>query len=387
MSQKAGTAFMNKSITPNQIKQNNKSLIYHYIYQNPKVSQQDIAYDLRLSRPTITTNLNALEADGFIQRDGQITTESAGRKAVAYSIVSDYRIAIGVEVLKQSIKIIAVNLYGQPVDHHTLSISYAAKDSYYKKVCQAIIDFQNMQKLSDSQILGVGFAMQGLISPDGETVVYGQILSCTGLTIDVFRRHLPWPCIFIHDADAAATSELWSSSALTDAFYLSLSTHLGAAMICKRSILSGRHGHNATVEHISLTSDGPRCYCGKRGCLETLCSLSALLEEDESLDDFFQNLREGEPLYKSRFTTYLTNLAKAINLLHLIYDQDFILGGHLAPYLTLEDLAFLHKKIRQMTPFAESEDFLLISNMPQHNIAIGAALSHLQTYLSALFLS
>lgn len=82
MSQKAGTAFMNKSITPNQIKQNNKSLIYHYIYQNPKVSQQDIAYDLRLSRPTITTNLNALEADGFIQRDGQITTESAGRKAV-----------------------------------------------------------------------------------------------------------------------------------------------------------------------------------------------------------------------------------------------------------------------------------------------------------------
>ena len=186
-----------------------------------------------------------------------------------------------------------------------------------------------MRKLSDSQILGVGFAMQGLISPDGETVVYGQILSCTGLTIDVFRRHLPWPCIFIHDADAAATSELWSSSALTDAFYLSLSTHLGAAMICKRSILSGRHGHNATVEHISLTSDGPRCYCGKRGCLETLCSLSALLEEDESLDDFFQNLREGEPLYKSRFTTYLTNLAKAINLLHLIYDQDFILGGHL----------------------------------------------------------
>ena len=97
---------MNKSITPNQIKQNNKSLIYHYIYQNPKVSQQDIAYDLRLSRPTITTNLNALEADGFIQRDGQITTESAGRKAVAYSIISDYRVAIGVEILKQSIKII-----------------------------------------------------------------------------------------------------------------------------------------------------------------------------------------------------------------------------------------------------------------------------------------
>lgn len=377
---------MNKSITPGQIKQNNKSLIYHYIYQNPKISQQDIAYDLHLSRPTITANLNALETDGFIQKDGQISTESAGRKAAAYSIVSDYRVAIGVEILKHNVKIIAVNLYGEPIDYRTLPIAYTSKDSYYKKVCQTITDFLGTLKLTDSQILGVGFAMQGLVSPDGETVVYGQILSCTGLTIDVFRRHLPWPCTFIHDADAAATSELWSSKELTDAFYLSLSTHLGAAMISKRSILSGKHGHNATVEHISLSSDGPRCYCGKRGCLETLCSLNALLKEDESLDNFFQVLKEGEALYQNRFTAYLTNLAKAINLLHLIYDQDFILGGHLAPYLTQEDLAFLHKKIRQMTPFAEFEDFLLISNMPQHNIAIGAALSHLKAYLSTLFL-
>ena len=91
---------MEKSITPNQIKQNNRGLIYHYIYKNQKVSQQDISYDLRLSRPTVTANLNAMEQEGLIRKNGQIDTEYVGRKAAAYSISADYRISIGVEILK-----------------------------------------------------------------------------------------------------------------------------------------------------------------------------------------------------------------------------------------------------------------------------------------------
>ena len=48
---------MKNSITPAQISQNNLKLIYQYIYANGPVSQQDIAYSLRLSRTTVTTKL------------------------------------------------------------------------------------------------------------------------------------------------------------------------------------------------------------------------------------------------------------------------------------------------------------------------------------------
>ena len=92
---------MEKSITPNQIKQNNRSLIYHFIYKNRKVSQQDISYALHLSRPTVTANLSAMEEEGLICKNGQIDTEFVGRKASAYSIVADYRIAVGIEILKK----------------------------------------------------------------------------------------------------------------------------------------------------------------------------------------------------------------------------------------------------------------------------------------------
>lgn len=373
---------MKKSITPNQIKQNNRSLIYHYIYNNRKVSQQDISYNLRLSRPTVTTNLTALEENGLIRKDGQMDTEFVGRKASAYCIVADYRISIGVEILKKEIKMIAVNLYGEKISHMVSAITFAYDESYFKTLCDTILEFKNILKIEDQQILGIGFAVQGLVSPDKQTIVYGKILSCTGLTITEISQYLPFPCCFIHDADSAAISELWVSPELTDAFYLSLSKHLGAAIISQGQILSGKHGHSSTIEHIRMQPNGAPCYCGQRGCMETLLSMTSLLTENEDAEEFFQKVRQKEPAFMERWNTFLINLASSINMLHLVYDTDFILGGYLAQYLCRQDLDFLHERIQEMTPFSESHDFLLISKMPKHNISIGAALPYIQAFLN-----
>lgn len=372
---------MAKSITPNQIKQNNRSLIYHYIYKHKKVSQQDISYNLRLSRPTVTTNLNSLEKEGLIQKNGQIDTEFVGRKAAAYSINADYRISVGVEILKKEIKIIAINLYGEKLDRTIYEITYEYKEIYFKTVCNKILDFINSLHVSDEQILGIGLAMPGLVAPDKQTMMYGKILSCTGLSITEFTRYLTYPCSFIHDAYSAAVSEMWVSPGLTDAFYISLSKHLGAAIITNGEILTGKHGHSSTIEHIQIEPDGAPCYCGKHGCLETLCSLHVLLNENENIDDFFEKVRRGETSFTQRWHIFLTNLARSINMLHLVFDTDFILGGHLAQYLHKEDISFLYGQIREMTPFAEDQDFLLISKMPRHNITIGAALPYIQAFL------
>ena len=215
-------------------------------------------------------------------------------------------------------------------------------------------------------------------------IVYGEILGCTGITIEAFTKYLPYACSFIHDADSAAVSELWVSPELKDAFYLSISKHLGVAIISKGEILAGKHGHSSTIEHIQMEPEGEICCCGKRGCMETLCSLDSLLKERETPEELFQELRRGESSAEERWDVFLLNLAKALNMLHLIFDTDFILGGYLASYLCEKDLASLHEKIREMTPFAEASDFLLISKMPEHNITIGAALPYIQTFLDTL---
>ncbi|RHA82975.1 ROK family protein, partial [Roseburia inulinivorans] len=50
---------------------------------------------------------------------------------------------------------------------------------------------------------------------------------------------------------------------------------------------------SGTTEHMCINADGPLCYCGNHGCLETYCSANAL-EHTSGLPikDFFVQLRE-----------------------------------------------------------------------------------------------
>ena len=372
---------MKNSITPGQISQNNLKLIYQYIYQNGSVSQQDIAYDLRLSRPTITTKIGELESKGLIRKEGKISSELAGRKASAYSINPEYRFAVGAEILKTHVKLLSVDLTGRGSHRVVIDLVYDNSEEYIARLCEEINHFIETLPFDRSQILGVGLSFPGLVSADGTKIVYGKILDCTGLEISSFEKLLPFPCRFLHDADAAADSELWASPELNNFVYLNLSVHLGASMIYDRKIVSGQHGYSATIEHIQLDPNGKLCYCGKRGCTETFCSLSSLLAGEEE-EAFFTSLRNGDPKYQKRWKSFLHYLAITINNMHLLYDTDFVIGGYLAANLLDEDIDFIYDEISLMTPFPESRDYIKISKMPKHSITIGAALPFIRSFLA-----
>lgn len=372
---------MSKRITPGQIKKTNRKQIYDHIYQKGKVSQQGISYELHLSRPTVAANLTALEEDGMIYKNGFLDSDQIGRKAVAYSIVPTYRVAVGVEIMRREVKVIAVDLYGQKIRREVLALRYENKEEYYKKVCDFTLGFIDRLEVSAEQVLGIGIALQGLVSPDGRTMLYAAILNCTGLTIDVFEKWLPYPCNFVHDPEAAAMSELWVSPELNDAVYMSLSRHLGGAFIMDRRIRIGKHGHSATYEHVQARPRGELCYCGKRGCWDTVCSMKALVG-DVDADRFFEQVRTPGTPEADKWQAYLKNLAKLIGDWHLVNDVDFILGGHLAPYFTGDDLKVLYDEIRRLCPFDDGGDeFIRVSKMPSHNITIGTALSYIRAFL------
>lgn len=375
---------MARSITPGQIKRNNLQQIYDYIYRQRKVSQQDILYALRLSRPTVASNLAELEADGLIYKNGQIEADQIGRKAAAYSIVPDHRVAVGVEILRARIKLICVDLYGEKLSREVVELRFAHDPAYYKKVCGEINRFIDETKIPRERILGVGISAQGLAARDGRSISYGAILGCTGLTIDLFEQELQLPCRFVHDPMGAAMSELWVSPELTDAVYLSLSAHPGGAVISQRRIMVGKHGHNGTFEHIQARPGGEKCYCGKRGCWDTLLSRRTLVGDDSDLESFFEQVRAGDGEAVKRWNEYLKNLAKLIAGLHLVNDVDFILGGHLAPFITESDIRRLYDEIRKLCPFEEADDYIRISKMPSHNITVGISLPYINAFLEEM---
>ena len=350
------------------------------------ISQQEISSALNISRPTVAYNLRELEEDGLILKSGLLELDQSGqsgRKPIIWSADADHKIAIGVEIMSKVVKIIAVNLYAAKIDRKVINIDFRNQESYFQYISSQVKDFIAHLKIKNApeKILGIGFAIQGLVSQDGRTVIYGEILKCTGLKIDVFTKWLDYPCMFIHEPDGAALSELWVSPGLRNAVYLSMSVHLGGATIHNRKIINGQHRHSATFEHIKAIPNGELCYCGKHGCLETVCSMTALLGDDDP-DEFFRLVREGSPDESKRWANFLDHLARLIAYLHLVIDTKYILGGHLAPYFNEHDVKILYDKIRESTPFTEPDDYILMSRMPSHNITIGAALTYVINFLN-----
>lgn len=371
------------SLTTSDVKNQNKSNILNFIYSNRTTTQQMICEHLNLSRPTVIRIIKELEEDSFIIKNGFFDS-TGGRKANAITFSSSCRIAIGVEIVKQSFEIVALNLYGEILKSQTHFIPFSNQDSYFSAVCNHINDFIKNLHLEKLFILGIGIALQGLISSDGTQVIYGKILNCTGLTIDHFTTHLPYPCTFVHDAESAALSELWVSPQLQDAIFIHIRSDISGAVIVNRQFLPGRELKSGVFEHMQIIPDGKPCYCGQKGCFNAYCSTHSLLIAGESLDSFFRGLRQQDPTKKERWDTYLHYLSLALNNLHMFTDFDIILGGTIARYLCEEDIVQLSNKIAKITAFPTNRRFIQISRNPDFPISRGAALPYVHNYLDTI---
>lgn len=374
-----------KGLTNISVKKINRSKVYQYIYRKKITSKLQIVQDLQMGLSTVSQNLNLLEQDGLIEKNGYFES-TGGRKANAIQIVSDFRISIGIGILKNMFHITAVDLYGNTLYTNTIPFPYSNTPDYYKQVTDKIKEFIAINQYDEEKILGVSIATQGITSPDHSTVLYGNIMNNTGMILEDFSRYLPYPCYLEHDSKSAAFLELWKHPELDSAVVFLLNRNLGGAIITNHQIHQGSSMHSGTIEHICINPDGPLCYCGNRGCLETYCSANALEQAaGMNIKDFFSLLREKKsPQLTQIWKDYLHHLAFAMKNINLIIDAPIIISGYLAPYFLEDDIAYLTKHINVSSPFALNKEHIFVGTNGQYTPAIGAALFYVNQFIHSI---
>ena len=374
-----------KGLTNISVKKINRSKVYQYIYRKKITSKLQIVQELQMGLSTVSQNLNLLEQDGLIEKNGYFES-TGGRKANAIQIVSDFRISIGIGILKNMFHITAVDLYGNALYTDTIPLPYSNTPDYYKQVTDKIKEFIATNQYDEEKILGVSFATQGITSPDHTTVLYGNIMNNTGMKLDDFSRYLPYPCYLEHDSKSAAFLELWKHPELDNAVVFLLNRNLGGAIITNHQIHQGSSMHSGTIEHICINPDRALCYCGNRGCLETYCSANSLEQAaGMNIKDFFSLLREKKsPQLTLIWKDYLNHLAFAMKNLNLIIDAPIIISGYLAPYFTEEDIACLTEQINVSAPFALNKEQIFVGTNGQYTPAIGAALFYVNQFIHSI---
>ncbi|GCE11916.1 glucokinase [Tengunoibacter tsumagoiensis] len=172
------------------------------------------------------------------------------------------------------------------------------------------------------------------------------------------RYRLP---VQIHaDVDAAVLGEyrFGAGQGAQRLLYLTLNAVIGAAFIVDGELVSSRQQHVGHVCHLPLSPTGPRCSCGKRGCINTLLSLDAIQkmfkralnrgEETSLLQRMLNNecfspqllaeeARRGDGVALQVFLEIGRWLSAAVTRYSTLYEPDvLVLGGgmqHIDPCL------------------------------------------------------
>jgi glucokinase len=98
-----------------------------------------------------------------------------------------------------------------------------------------------------------------------------------------------------NDANAAALGEHrhGAGRGLKHLVYITISTGIGGGVIVSNRLVHGVYDGAGEVGHMTVLPDGPLCGCGGRGCLEALCSGTAIARRAR------ERLNAGEESYLS----------------------------------------------------------------------------------------
>lgn len=131
-------------------------------------------------------------------------------------------------------------------------------------------------------ILGIGVGATGPVDPCKGTILSPytspawQYVPYTGL----ISAHFGLPCVLENDADAAALAEYWQGAGkgVKRLLAVTVGTGIGTALLIDGRIYRGMDGAHPEAGHHIIDPSGPLCYCGAKGCWESLASGDALTE-------------------------------------------------------------------------------------------------------------
>lgn len=96
---------------------------------------------------------------------------------------------------------------------------------------------------------------------------------------DCIQSMTDLPCVLLNDGQAAAWAEYQALSDQHDVnnmMFVTVSTGVGGGIILNKKLLVGNHGLAGHIGHTLADPHGPLCGCGRRGCVESVASGTAI---------------------------------------------------------------------------------------------------------------
>jgi len=174
--------------------------------------------------------------------------------------------------------------------HHRATRSARADDhgEVLDTVVSAVAEVRDAIEGASGSVAAVGIGIPALIDTERGVAVMSTHLPLAGVPFrDLVAERIGLPVFVDNDANAAMLAE-WRFGAArgaSDAALLTIGTGIGGGLVVGGALQRGSQGAGAELGHMVVQADGPPCNgnCPNHGCLESVCSGTALAREARRL--------------------------------------------------------------------------------------------------------
>ena len=197
-----------------------------------------------------------------------------------------------------------------------------------------------VRSLDDKNVKAIGIGIPGRVDARLGRILSGGYVDLASISLhsvlyDSFQR----PLFIDNDCNMALVGEHTAGRArnVANAVMFTIGTGIGGAAIMDGAVLRGRAAA-AQLGHITVDINGEQCLCGRRGCIETTSSGTALsrhiaaagLEATTSIENILARSSGGDEIATSVLTAWARPMRAAIDTAVAAFDPDLvILGGGL----------------------------------------------------------
>jgi fructokinase len=250
---------------------------------------------------------------------------------------------IGIDLGGTKIAGVALGPDGRAVAELRLSAPQGDYEATIRAVGAAVAQLESMAKGKGS----IGIGMPGSLSPATGRVQNSNSTWLNGRTFDNdLVAHLGRPVRLANDANCFALSEAvdGAGKGARSVFGVILGTGCGGGLVFEGKLIDGPRGiggewgHNPLPWPAPEEYPGPRCWCGRIGCMEVWVSGTALAADHRRATGLELRSEEiagaaanGDPLAQAALDRHASRLARGLAHVVNIFDPEVIvLGGGLS---------------------------------------------------------
>ncbi|HEY6286615.1 MAG TPA: ROK family protein [Ktedonobacteraceae bacterium] len=194
---------------------------------------------------------------------------------------TDKQVAIGVEITRSRATIVLVDRHGK-IHHRFYAKTLRGRPAIatlepYLRALETALLYTKSERLLVS---GLGVSIPGtldLTARRPQTIPILPSLNDFPLC-DLLEAHYNLPAHLHVDVDAALLGEyhFGVGKGFRRLLFLNVNTVVGAALVIDGKLEISEQAYVGHVCHLPVSMSGPRCSCGKYGCINTLISMEAM---------------------------------------------------------------------------------------------------------------